>query len=88
MMISHREHRSVRPELYFVGTMVKKDYSPRFRNSSLKEELESFDICREEFEEAVQRTLCEMFDRNTPFKQCDDIDTCKYCSFKDICRRK
>ena len=88
MMISHREHRSVRPELYFVGAMVKADYSPRFRDTSLKMDLDSFDICREEFEEAVQTTLREMFDRNTPFRQCDDLDTCKYCSFKDICRRK
>ena len=88
MMISHREHRSVRPELYFVGAMVKEDYSPRFRDTSRKMDLDSFDLCREEFEEAVQRTLREMFDRNTPFRQCEDVKTCTYCPFKEVCHRK
>ena len=87
MILTHRENRWVRPELYFVGEMVKEDYSPRFRDSERQLNLDSFELCREEFEEAVRMTLTEMFDRRVPFRQCEDVDTCKYCSFKDVCRR-
>ena len=88
MMITHREKRWVRPELYFVGEMVKEDYSPRFRDTSQSLDIDSFELCREEFEEAVYNTLCDMFDRTTPFYQCEDQDTCEYCPFKEVCRRK
>ena len=78
----------MRPELYFVGEMVKEDYSPRFRDTSQSLDIDSFELCREEFEEAVYNTLCDMFDRTTPFYQCEDQDTCEYCPFKEVCRRK
>ena len=87
MMITHNEKRWVRPELYFVGDMVDEGYSPIFRDTNKSYNIDSFDMCQEEFEEAVYTTLHEMFDRNKPFLQCDDHDTCKYCSFKGVCRR-
>ena len=32
-------------------------------------------------------TLGEIFDLDTPFTQCDDLDTCTSCDYADICRR-
>ena len=90
MMLSHEQGKDVRPELYYVGSMVREDYSPRFvetidRKSRL---LDSYSEVSDEFEEEVRNTLCEMFDRTTPFRQCEDDSACRYCDYQTICNRK
>lgn len=39
------------------------------------------------FETGLRNLLTEIFDKNTPFKQTEDINRCKYCAYKGICRR-
>jgi ATP-dependent helicase/DNAse subunit B len=90
MMLSRERKRDVRPELYYVGSMVHKDYSSRFvetidRKSRM---LESYSEVATEFEDAVANTLCEMFDQSKSFKQCEDASACKYCDYQTICNRK
>ena len=80
----------VRPELFYVGSMVRNDYSPRFveRVENKSRTLEGYSEVAEEFEANVKATLCEMFDRTTPFKQCEDDSACQYCDYQTICNRK
>ena len=40
-----------------------------------------------EFEEKLNTKLKELFDKNNPFKQCDNEETCKYCDYAGICGR-
>jgi hypothetical protein len=40
-----------------------------------------------EFEDHFVKLLTEIFDKQTPFDQTENLDTCKYCSFKEICSR-
>jgi len=90
MMLSHDRGRDVRPELYYVGSMVREDYSSRFVETIDRKSrtLESYSECAEEFEVEVQNTLCEMFNRHIPFHQCQDDSACKYCDYNTICNRK
>ena len=90
MMLSHTKKRDVRPELYYVGLMVHATYSPRFvekigRNNNRT--LDAYSECAEEFEAEVRQTLCEMFDRNRPFSQCEDDSACQYCDYRTVCNR-
>jgi RecB family exonuclease len=39
------------------------------------------------FEEGLRNLLNNLFDRAIPFVQTDDLNQCKYCSFKDVCAR-
>ncbi len=90
MMLS-REHngRDVRPELYYVGSMVHNDYSPLFieKIDRSSRTLNSYMQCAEEFEGEVHNTLCEMFDSRVPFRQCEDEKGCEYCDYRTICRQ-
>ncbi len=93
MMISHSEHRAVVPALYYVRDLGRDDYSPKLvevvsegRNKS-RRAIESYAEYAQEFERHLAETLGEIFDLDTPFTQCDDLDTCTYCDYADICRR-
>lgn len=90
MMLAHQRGCDVRPELYYVGSMVRKDYSPLFVESIDRKSrtLNAYSEVATEFEEEVKRTLCEMFDRSTPFTQCEDSSACKYCDYQSICNRR
>jgi ATP-dependent helicase/DNAse subunit B len=90
MMLSHERGRDVRPELYYVGSMVRKDYSPKFIETIERKSrtLESYSEVATEFENEVKSTLEEMFDRSIPFMQCEDSSACKYCDYQTICNKK
>ena len=91
MMLYHEKQLDVRPELYYVGSMVREDYSPRFVENLGRgnhKTLNSYSECAEEFEREVRATLCEMFDRTIPFKQCVESSVCEYCDYQTICNRK
>ncbi|MBQ5647607.1 MAG: PD-(D/E)XK nuclease family protein, partial [Alistipes sp.] len=90
MMLSYERGRDVRPELYYVGSMVREDYSPRFVESIDRKSrtLEAYSEVAEEFEEQVKKTLQEMFSRSVSFGQCQDDSACKYCDYQTICNRK
>ncbi len=90
MMISHEHSKDVRPELYYVGSMVHDDYSPRFIETIERKSrtLEAYSEVAEEFESEVENTLREMFDKSIPFRQCEDSSACKYCNYQTICNRK
>ncbi len=89
MMLSYERGRDVRPELYYVGSMVRDDYSPRFVETVERKShtIEAYSEVAAEFEEQLRLTLREMFDRKTPFRQCSDEGACQYCDYRDICRR-
>ena len=90
MMLSRERGRDVRPELYYVGSMVREEYSSRFVETIDRKSrtLEAYSEVAEAFEAEVASTLREMFDRRTAFKQCEDDSACKYCDYQTICNRK
>ena len=72
MMLFHSRGVDAEPTLYYVRAMHRDDYSSR----------------REPFERLLRETLAEMFDPAIPFRQCEDAEhTCRYCDFREICKR-
>lgn len=86
MMLRHAEDRDVEPALYYVREMYREEYAPQpiDRTGGVGTRYGSFG---EVFEHEVRRTLAELFDPSVPFRQCEDTDACRYCDFRDICRR-
>ena len=78
-----------RPELYYVGSMVHDDYSSRFAETVDRKSrtLEAYSECAAEFEAEVKRVLCEMFDQEVAFGQCNDDSACRYCDYNTLCNR-
>ena len=87
MMLSRDRGLDVRPELYYVGAMVRDDYSPLFIESVDRKSkaLNRYSECAEEFEREIYSTLREMFDRTIPFVQCEDKSVCDYCDYNSVC---
>ena len=86
MMLRRRNPgREVVPTLYYVQKMAADDYSPRIVRK--QSEQITYTACADEFEAEVRSVLAEMFDMGTPFRQCDDEQTCRLCDFKRICNR-
>ena len=86
MMLRRTEGRDVEPALYYVREMHREEYDPRpvDRTGGVGARYASFGAA---FEEEVRRTLAELYDPTVPFRQCEDADSCRYCDFREICRR-
>ena len=87
-MILHKNHGvESMPTLYFASKMLGEDYSPNIVDKSGGEVIENYTSCAEDFERELSAVLEELFDYDKPFVQCEDVDMCKYCDYKSICRR-
>ncbi len=85
MMISRRTGDDIQPALYYVREMHRPDYNPLLMTKN--EPVWRYSIYREEFEKRLTALLQELFDPERPFVQCEDETTCRYCDFREICRR-
>ncbi len=87
MMLYHSQGVDAEPALFYVRVMNQPDYDPQLNDKMTGVAGARYSYYLEEFEELVRKTLEELFDPDTPFTQCEDTDTCKYCDFKTICKR-
>jgi len=87
MMCCHAEAADAQPALYYVRAMNRLDYSPLLDDRGDGVRGARYSYYRERFEEALRRSLAEMYDPSVPFRQCADADTCKFCDFNVICKR-
>lgn len=87
MMLSHTRGRDVEPALFYVRNMHRPDYSPQLDDKQLGVRGARYSLYCGRFEELLGTQLAEMFDPATPFRQCEDPDTCKFCDFNVICKR-
>lgn len=78
---------TITPSLYYVRSMQSEDYSPLIVDKSQRRVVESYEELHAEFKNLLHNALTELLDITTPFKQCDDIDSCKYCDYSAICHR-
>jgi hypothetical protein len=87
MILYHARRVDTQPALYFVRTMANDDYTPLIEDCSRASRGDTYATYEKEFESAISKVFAEMFDRNVPFRQCDDEKTCQMCDFADICLR-
>lgn len=87
MMLYHTRRREVEPALYYVRNMNREDYSPQLIDKELKVSGQRYGLYSERFESLLRVQLAELYDESVPFRQCEDVDTCKFCDFNVICKR-
>ena len=92
MMLRKTRHKRVQPSLFFASKMLSKEYSPYIVDKSLiigdtNGEIKEYDIIGESFEEQLTRVLEEIFNQEVAFTQVEDVNACKWCDYKKICRR-
>ncbi|MCM1163507.1 MAG: PD-(D/E)XK nuclease family protein [Muribaculaceae bacterium] len=74
----------VQPMIYRFATISTRGLTPL---SFKSEPLIDYQKCNKEFMEHFARVIDEIFDPATPFVQAPDDHNCRFCSFKDLCRR-
>lgn len=83
-----KNESKVAPHLYF----IRDFHSDKAKQTNLfyakeKVPIIDFDKYRDEFRKAFDAFMTEIFNPEIPFNQCEDEKHCKYCSFKEICKR-
>ncbi len=61
----------------------REDFIVKINNSPVTD----YSEYHEEFMQELQKTIDEIFDRNTPFTHTEDCDRCTFCDYKRICGR-
>jgi len=83
------------PSLYYIRFMNQPDYSPflvevltdeKGKRTSSQEVFRVSDYAPE-LTGHLTRKLTELYDPSIPFSPCDDLKTCVYCAYKQICNR-
>jgi radical SAM protein with 4Fe4S-binding SPASM domain len=69
--------------------MLNDKYSPFI---SIKEQrgagevIEDYRVVGEEYETKLTNIFKEMFNKDIPFRQAEDINTCNRCDYRKICK--
>lgn len=74
----------IQPVIYKIATVAKEGIQPIKNNG---EALRDYRTVNDGFLDRLNSTLRELFDLSMPFVQAPRADNCKFCTFKDICRR-
>ena len=79
----------VAPALLYIHKAANENYSPVVEIGKGKEKMpiNNFAFYEEKFSEYLQELLKEVFDKDVPFNQTEELDRCTYCDFKSICKR-
>ena len=78
------------PEVLKIKELFKSNFETKLilnPQRGVNEFVENFIDFKEEFVGRLTETIEELFDPEVPFVQCGEIELCKYCAFKTICRR-
>lgn len=76
----------IKPELWFVGSKELPDLF--FGQRQAKKTIEDYASYREEFVGLLRELLQRLFDPAQPFRPTTEVDNCKNCAYKGICRKE
>ncbi len=79
-----QRNRILSPGIYFMRSSFQ-DFSSTVTCD--KNEVTDISIYFDEFEVLMNDKIEELFDKNIPFKQTENVKNCEYCPFKDLCER-
>ena len=80
-LIAHIEEENIVPGIIALQKMSNGVFELKVNNADLANDFEA--QCDIMFEQLIS----DIFDKNNPFTQTDDIKVCGYCSFRNICKR-
>ncbi len=87
LMLRSNGEKDIRPALYYVRRLNREEFSPYMIDKSSGSEALNYAAVADTFEERLRQKLAELFDFELPFRPCEDVEQCRFCDFKPICRR-
>ena len=81
------ELAEIYPGIYSLRGIFEEDYEPSLRSKETVNKVVEFVSVSEQFELYFRKLLEEIFNTAIPFQQTTNIENCKYCSYKQICRK-
>ena len=88
--ILHKNHPAVteiHPGIYSLRGIFEVDFDSSLRSKETGNQPVGFVAISDQFEIQFRQLLEELFNLSIPFRQTDIEDHCKYCSYKQICRK-
>ena len=77
--------RQLVPGLYFLRDIYRNDFDYRL---IMNKAPVSYHQVAGQLEEHLKELLQQLFDSTVPFEQTEDWNTCRFCPYNNICRRK
>ncbi len=82
------QNMKIQPALYYIQKSADESYEPTITVGGKGNEVNDFaEQYEKEFRERLQSLLEEIFNPEVPFMQTEIEDHCKYCDFRQLCRR-
>ncbi len=81
------ELNQIFPSIYPLREIFEPDFDPSVRSKESGNNVVEFIAISESFEMRFEKLLEEIFDLSVPFVQTTVHENCKYCPYKQICRR-
>ncbi len=78
----------IEPGLFFMRDAHSTDFSHAIAMGSKKEKVTSYSMVGTEFENYLSISLSRLFDFSEPFRQTENLQTCRHCPYAPICRRE
>ena len=79
--------REIFPGIYSLREIFDDDFEPFLRSKEIGNASVEFVSFADKFEQHLRQLLEEIFNTDIPFQQTTNADACKYCPYKQICRR-
>lgn len=89
-IMSRQQRLKVAPALLYIHRASSESYSPVIEMGEPRKPkipVNNFAFFEDEFRERLQTLLEEIFNKEEPFTQTEDIKKCAYCDFKAICKK-
>lgn len=84
------EAKSVQPHIIWVRDLFKKDYDTTLYLKEEKNGLTpiSLKTVKTEFTNELNTLLAQLFNAELPFMATEQLDKCKFCTYKNLCNRQ
>jgi len=78
---------NIHPGIYSLRGIFEDDFDPSLRSKEIGNQPVEFVANSDQFEDHFKILLKEIFNLEIPFVQTENEEHCKYCSYRQICRR-
>lgn len=75
----------ISPAIYYLRSIFNDSFDPRIVHG--KTAIDNIEYLMEEFIKNLNELINEIFDPSVPFNQTENNEACKWCEFKEVCRR-
>jgi hypothetical protein len=81
------EITSIYPGIYSLRGIFEENFDPSLRSKEIGNQPVEFVAIADQFETHFRMLLEEIFNLEIPFSQTTNEENCKYCSYRQICRK-